>query len=64
LYNFIEIARERFNKFASVTGRQMRPPLLLRREDAAFCEESTEGPLPILKLSKPFPGSWMIESGG
>ena len=55
--NYSKRAEEEFNKIASVTGRQVRPPLLLQREKAAFCEESTECPLlsaqglePLLRL--------------
>ncbi len=41
-HNLCGGTKKGFDKRTSVTGRHVRPPLLVQRADAAFCEESTE----------------------
>jgi hypothetical protein len=57
LYSFLEGRRKGFNKIASVTGRHVRPLLLLCLEDASFCKSAS---FLVLKASKHFLGSWKM----
>ena len=46
------------SEIASVTGRHVRPLLLLWLEVTSFCEENKEWAFLVLKVAKLFPGSW------
>jgi len=45
-----------------VTGRQVRPLLLLQKRRGVLCEANTKYILHNTKVSKCFPGSWKMEN--
>src|SRR5258708_14381705 len=53
--------KRRFNKITNVTGRHVRPLLLLRRENISFAKKTRRASFLVLKIAKPFPGSWKMD---
>jgi hypothetical protein len=62
-YYLLERKRNGFEKMASVTGKQVRPLILLQKRGRVLCEANTRNAsFIILKVSKPFPGSWKMDN--
>jgi hypothetical protein len=53
---------EIFKKIVCVTGRHVRPLMLLQRDEASFMKQTRSVSLMMLRVSRSFPDSWKMDS--